>query len=79
MISWDISRRSTVHILDDKSKFVKVHDMFNFVNHFIELADGSRARRVVSAKGRAQFITNDLEDNVHKVFLADTLYVHSYK
>lgn len=72
-----VNAGATAHILDKKSKFVKFHDEFKFVNHLIELADGSRARRVVSAKGRAQVIPDVVGDNAHKVFLADTLYVPS--
>ena len=42
---------ATAHILNDKSKFLKFDDEFKPDNHYIELADGSRACGVVSAKG----------------------------
>jgi len=70
---------ATAHILNDKSKFLKFDDEFKPENHYIELADGSRASGVVPAKGRPQVILHDVKGNVHKAFLEDALYVLSYK
>ena len=41
---------TTVHIFNDKSKFVKFDDKFYSNNHFIELADGSRTNGIVKVK-----------------------------
>ena len=70
---------ATAHILNDKAKFLNFDDKFNPVNHYIELADGSRACGIVSAKGRAKVLLHDLEGVPHEVFLEDALYIPSYK
>ena len=70
---------ATAHILNDKAKFLNFDDKFNPVNHYIELADGSRACGIVSAKGRAKVLLRDLEGVPHEVFLEDALYIPSYK
>ena len=41
---------ATIHIINDKSKFVKFDDKFDSNNHFIELADGSRTNGIVKVK-----------------------------
>ena len=70
---------ATAHILNEKSKFLKFDDKFKPENHYIELADGSRACGIVSAKGRAKVLLHDLEGVPHEVFLEDALYIPSYK
>ena len=70
---------ATAHILNDKSKFLKFDDEFKPENHYIELADGSRACGVVSAKGRAQVILHDVEGVPHEVYFENVLYIPSYK
>ena len=70
---------ATAHILNDKSKFLKFDEDFKPENHYIELADGSRACGVVSAKGRAKIILHDVEGVVHEVFLEGALYIPSYR
>ena len=70
---------ATAHILNDKAKFLNFDDKFNPVNHYIELADGSRACGIVSAKGRAKVLLHDLEGVLDEVFLEDALYIPSYK
>ena len=42
---------ATAYILNDKSKFLTFDEAFKPENHYIELADGSRASGVVSDKG----------------------------
>ena len=69
---------ATAHILNDKSKFLKFDEDFKPENHYIELADGSRACGVVSAKGRAKIILHDVEGVAHEVFLEGALYIPSY-
>ena len=69
---------ATAHILNEKSKFLKFDDNFKPENHYIELADGSRACGIVSAKGRAK-VLHDLEGVPHELFLEDALYIPSYK
>ena len=70
---------ATAHILNEKSKFLKFDDKFKPENHYIALADGSRACGIVSAKGRAKVLLHDLEGVPHRVFLEDALYIPSYK
>ena len=70
---------ATAHILNDKSKFLKFDEAFKPENHYIELADGSRASGVVSAKGRAKIILHDVEGVAHEVFLEGALYIPSYR
>ena len=64
---------ATAHILNDKSKFLKFDEDFKPENHYIELADGSRACGVVSAKGRAKIILHDVEG------VGSALYIPSYR
>ena len=70
---------ATAHILNDKSKFLKFDEDFKPENHYIELADGSRACGVVSAKGRAKIILHDVEGVAHEVFLEGALFIPSYR
>ena len=70
---------ATAHFLNDKSKFLKFDRDFKPENHYIELADGSRACGVVSAKGRAKIILHDVEGVAHEVFLEGALYIPSYR
>ena len=70
---------AAARILNDKSKFLKFDEDFKPENHYIELADGSKAYGVVSAKGRAKVILHDLEGVAHEVFLKDALYIPSYR
>ena len=70
---------ATAHILNDKSKFLHFDDDFKPENHYIELADGSRACGVVSARGRAQVTLHDVGGVPYEVFLEDALYIPSYK
>ena len=58
---------------------MKFDDKFKPENHYIELADGSRACGIVSAKGRAKVLLHDLEGVPHEVFLEDALYIPNYK
>ena len=74
-----VNTGATAPILNDKSKCLKFDDEFKPENHYIELADGSRACSVVSSKGRTQVILHDLEGIAHEVFLEDALYIPSYK
>ena len=70
---------ATAHILNEKSKFLKYYDKFKPKNHYTELADGSRACGIVSAKGRAKVLLHDLEGVPCEDFLEDALYIPSYK
>ena len=70
---------ATAHILNEKSKFLKFDEDFKPEKHYIELADGSRACGVVSAKGRAKIILHDVEGVAHEVFLEGALFIPSYR
>ena len=65
---------ATAHILNEKSKFLKFDHKFKTENHYIELADGSRACGIVPAKGRAKVLLHDLEGVPHEVFLKQKIY-----
>ena len=70
---------ATPHLLNEKSASLKFDDKFKPEYHYIELADGSGACGIVSAKGRAKVLLHDLEGVAHEVFLEDALYTPSYK
>ena len=67
------------HILNDKSTFLKLDEDFKPEDHYIELADGSRACGILSAKGRAKVLLHDVEGVAHDVFLEAALYIPSYR
>ena len=70
---------ATVHIIKDKSKFIKFDDEFNKENHVIELADGSRSSGMVVGRGNANIILNDSTGKSHKVLLNNALCIPTYK
>ena len=70
---------ATAHIINDKSKFVKLDDKFDSDKHFIELADGSRTNGIVQGRGKAQVLIHDSKGSKRKVILENALYVPSYK
>ena len=69
----------TTHILHDITNFIRFDKHFNPNNHCIELADGSRANKVVLKRGDACVQLCDVNGNVHQAILTNTLYVPSYK
>ena len=69
---------ATSHIVVDRRNFVSFDENFKADNHFIELADGSRAN-VVLGKGNARFQLHDVNGNPHEVTLSNALYIPSYK
>eukprot|EP00794_Sanderia_malayensis_P006415 gene6415-7146_t len=68
---------ATSHIIVDREKFVSFDDNYNSSNHFIELADGSKAN-VVQGKGRAKVKLYDAKGNPQDVVLHNALYIPSY-
>ena len=70
---------ATVHIINDKSKFIKFDDNFDAENHTIELADGTRTTGIVTGKGNAKIDICDSDGNIHNVVLEKALCVPSYK
>ena len=70
---------ATTHIVHDITKFIRFDKHFNPNNHYIELADGSRANKVALKRGDACVQLCDVNGNVHQAILTNTLYVPSYK
>ncbi|KAG1698110.1 Rap1 GTPase-activating protein 2 [Nymphon striatum] len=70
---------ATAHIITEKSKFVNFYDNFNAMNHYIELADGSRTSGIVQGKGDVEICLNDAHGSSRKVLLKNVLFVPSYK
>ena len=69
-----VATEATAHILiTNLGSSVKFDEDFKPENHYIELADGSRACGVVSAKGRAKIILHDVEG------VGSALYIPSYR
>ena len=70
---------ATVHVINDKSKFVKLDGNFNPASHIIELADGSKQQGIVLCKGDAQVKISDNSGNYQNVILKDALCIPSYR
>ena len=70
---------ATTHIVHDITKFIRFDKHFHPNNHYIELADGSRANKVALKRGDACVQLCDVNGNVHQAILTNTLYVPSYK
>jgi hypothetical protein len=70
---------ATTHILRDESKFVSFDHTFDPQNHFIELADGSRANNIALKKGNAQVSIVDSNGVDREIILENALYVPSFK
>jgi transposase InsO family protein len=69
---------ATTHIVTSKDKFISFCNA-DTDNHVIELADGSRSKNIVKAKGDACVTVNDKKGVEHKVLLKNALYIPSYK
>ena len=74
-----IDTGATVHIINDKTKFISFDNKFNTSNHTIELADGSRQNGVVLGKGTAKFTFCDTDGKNQNILLQNSLYVPSYR
>ena len=70
---------ATTHIVHDITKFIRFDKHFNPNNHYIELADGSRANKVALKRGDACVQLCDVNGIIHQAILTNTLYVPSYK
>ena len=70
---------ATSHIINDRSKFVSFDESFKAENHFIELADGSKANGVVLGRGNACVKLYDVCGKSHNVVLENALYVPTFK
>ena len=69
---------ATAHIVKDKSKFIKLDKDFDSSKHTIELADGSRTKNLVKARGDASFSIHDNEGCEKQIILHDALFIPSY-
>ena len=70
---------ATTHIINDKSKFVRINTDFDPSKHYIELADGSKTSGVAIAKGDASVELCDNTGKIYKVLLKNALCIPSYK
>ena len=68
---------ATSHIVVDRENFQSFEKEFDAENHFIELADGSKAS-VVLGKGNAKVKVYDVNGNLHDLLLNNALYIPSY-
>ena len=70
---------ATTHIINDSDKFVKVDDSFDADCHIIELADCSRQKGILTARGDAKIELKDNKGNLQNVILKNALCIPSYK
>ena len=49
-----------VHIINDEDKFIRFDENFNASSHIIELADGSTTSGIVSGRGDANVLINNV-------------------
>ena len=69
---------ATAHIITDLSKFTKFDDTFKPDKHFIDLANGTRAKNVALKRGDVDFTVVDLSGTSVKVTLRNALFIKSY-
>ena len=70
---------ATTHILNDKTMFSSFNNEFVANDHFIELADGTRTKGIVSGRGQATVKLYDVQGRQHKVKLENALFIPSFK
>lgn len=70
---------ATIHIVHDKSKFVKFDKNFDGSKHVIELADGKRHLDIVKGKGDAVISMLDNKGINRDVTMKNALYIPSFK
>jgi len=70
---------ATAHILNDYSRFVNFDSNFEREKHLIELADGSKNKNFVEAKGDASVTLVDSSGRNRNVTLKDALYITTFK
>lgn len=70
---------ASVHIITDKSKFVKFNKDFEPDKQIMQLADGSRQVGTVLGKGDASVMLQDVNGEPKEMILKDALYIPSYK
>ena len=73
-----IDTGATSHIITDRSMFLNFDEQFDPSNHFIELADSSKAN-VVVGRGNAKVKLYDIHGSAQDVMLNNALYIPSYK
>lgn len=69
---------ATVHIVNDKSKFVCFHKNFDSHSHIIELADGTRLNNIAEGRGDAKVTFTDHRGTKRNITLYDALYVPAF-
>src|SRR6218665_4148024 len=68
-----------VHIVTDKSKFVRFEKNFKSSGDCVELADGSRSTGLVQSQGTAKVWVQSLDGRSREVNLENALYIPSYQ
>ena len=77
--SFLIDSGATVHIINDKDKFLCFNSSFVPENHVIQLADGTKASNVALAQGDATVLLQDHEGVNRELTLKNALYVPSFQ
>jgi len=70
---------ATVHIINDKKKFLSFESSFCPETNVIQLADGTNAQNVARGLGNASIELTDHRGKEHNVLLKNALYVPSFK
>ena len=73
-----IDSGATVHIINDKDRFVNLNKDFRAENHIIELADGTRAEGLAKGQGNAIITLRDTLGNTRDVELKNVLYIPTF-
>ncbi|KAK3784765.1 hypothetical protein RRG08_032218 [Elysia crispata] len=77
--SFLIDSGATVHIINDKDKFVCFKSSFGPENHVIQLADGTKASNVALAQGDATVLLQDHEGVNRELTLKNAFHVPSFQ
>ena len=71
--------RATEHVITNKSKFINFYQNFEPGNHFVELADGSRANNIVLKSGNACIYLHNSKGHMCRCNLKNALYIPTFK
>ena len=63
------------HVITDKSKFINFDQNFESGNHFVELADGSRANNIVQKRDNAYIYLCNSKGHVCRCILQNASYI----
>ncbi|KAK3779704.1 hypothetical protein RRG08_013659 [Elysia crispata] len=69
---------ATVHVITDKTRFIRFNNHFNPANHIIELADGTKCNNLAMGQGDAKVSLTDTNGCQQNIILKNALYVPSF-